>query len=363
MAEAYPRFARRPLVLPLLLAAPVADAALLRTSNAAAVLSPDVLDTPDLTAYDPVEVLCAKGKDSNGNPNVQGWCKSWLACIKAGASPAGDAAAVRAAWKPADCREVCGSWPAVSAPEGSSLLASSARLRRFNATNAKDCETSCANFQESLTSCVATILFEPGKVAAMGIPGEGASAPPAHCTSKATGCMPDLPLRYQACLAKAEHSANECKVWKDRVEECKDCPQLSDNYLSHYHAFVGGCMDQLNSYWQATSPGAGASAIPGAAGCKVHERHRCPRPPDERAIVLETRMCWRRPRLRRRVHGPAQLVLAGDEPWRRRQRHPWGGRLQGALSATDAPAPRMSGRLSWRLECVGGGHAFVGGCM
>lgn len=50
----------------------------------------------------------------------------------------------------------------------------------------------------------------------------------------------------------------------------EDCPQLSENYLSHYHSFVGGCMDQLNAYWAATAPSAAAAAIPGAAGCTVH---------------------------------------------------------------------------------------------
>lgn len=251
-------------------------------------ISNPVLDTPDLTAYDPTEVLCTKGRDEHGNPKIQGWCKDWLACIKAGAEPAGDAAAVRAAWKPADCREVCGLWPATTRREGTSVLlaqralaptarlqtSSSARLAKLYGVRVNgtvgDCQTSCSNFQESLTECVAMILFEPGQVAAMGIPEDGPTAPPpVYCRGEHTECVPDLQLQYQSCLTKT-HEPSECKVLKTAVEGCKDCPQLSENYMSHYHAFVVGCMDQLNAYWQATNPAAGEAAILGATGCMVH---------------------------------------------------------------------------------------------
>mmetsp|Transcript_75890 Transcript_75890/g.226242 ORF Transcript_75890/g.226242 Transcript_75890/m.226242 type:complete len:292 (+) Transcript_75890:52-927(+) len=248
-----------------------------------------VLDTPDLTAYDPTTVLCARGKDADGKPKIQGWCRNWLACIRAGAQPQGDKAAVLAAWKPADCREVCGVWPVLTppanrtAPRNGTAPAKDAGLANGtrNTSEAqggiaallqsgRDCNSSCANFQESLSSCVATILFEPGKVAVMGIPSGNSPTPPAHCTAANATCMPDLPIRYQRCVAKAAKPARDCKVLKLDMEDCKDCPQLEGTYLSKYHSFVGGCMDQLNAYWQATHPGAGGAALPGSAGCSVH---------------------------------------------------------------------------------------------
>lgn len=227
-----------------------------------------ILDTPDITAYDATEVLCAKGKTADGKPNVQGWCRDWVACVKAKAQPAGDAAAVRAAWKPAECKEYCGVWPVTSKPEGTKFLAMSKMLgSKTNST--KDCMSSCTNFQESLTSCVATILFEPGKVAAMGIPDKSKPAAPAHCTAKA-GCMPDLKIQYQKCISKATSPGKDCQTLKASVSDCKDCPQLGENALSLYHTYTGGCMDQLNAYWQATHPSAKEAAVPGAAGCAVH---------------------------------------------------------------------------------------------
>mmetsp|Transcript_79356 Transcript_79356/g.202080 ORF Transcript_79356/g.202080 Transcript_79356/m.202080 type:complete len:251 (-) Transcript_79356:123-875(-) len=239
---------------------------LLATScDATSLRRPAVLDTPDLTAYDPTDVLCTLSK--RGKKEIQPWCKNWLACIKTGASPAGDAAAVRSAWKPADCKEVCGKWPATTGPEGgrkSFLL--------MIGQGAKDCEASCANFQKSLTGCVAKILFEPGQVAAMGAPKKGAPpapAPPAQCTGNATSCVPDLPIQYQSCMVKNHPS--KCKNLRAAVEDCKDCPALkNENAVSQYAAFVGGCMAQLNAYWQATHSSAGGYAIPGAKGCTVH---------------------------------------------------------------------------------------------
>lgn len=274
ISAAMPPVAAKALALAGLLAAgslPAAEASLLRRSGVGGPL-----DTPDLTAYDPVEVLCTRSP--GGVKKVQGWCKTWVACIKKGATPAGDAAAVRAAWKPADCKEVCGAWPVTSKPEGkqknaSALLATWSAGGRGNRTSqdAKDCEKSCGNFQDSLTKCVAMILFEPGKVAAMGAPsGKAPPKPPAHCSSKGTSCLPELPINYQKCMAREDDPTKKCKTLKTAMEDCKDCPALSENFLSHYHAFVGGCMDQLNAYHQATHPDAAAAAIPGAAGCKVH---------------------------------------------------------------------------------------------
>mmetsp|Transcript_47565 Transcript_47565/g.136776 ORF Transcript_47565/g.136776 Transcript_47565/m.136776 type:complete len:262 (-) Transcript_47565:62-847(-) len=240
--------------------------------RSAASTDPSVLDVPDLRAYDPVEVLCAHGKDASGKPKIQGWCQNWLSCIKKGATPAGDAAAVREAWKPADCREVCGKWPSTSAPEGAALLAADRGLGWLGAASRRDCEASCKNFQESLTQCVAKVLFEPGQIAAMGIPKEESTKEvPPQCTGEKTACLPDLPVQYQSCLAKAKDSASQCKALKEQVEDCKACPQLSENHQSHYHTFVGGCMDQLNAYWAATAPSAkGGWSVPGAAGCTVH---------------------------------------------------------------------------------------------
>jgi hypothetical protein len=145
-----------------------------------------------------------------------------------------------------------------------------------------DCLKSCGNFQSSLSSCVATIMFEPGKVANMGIPKQGGPAPAEICTKKDSPCMPDLPINHQKCLGHKTKSvldrsykipdevSQSCKLMKLSMEDCKKCPQLQDKFQSQYTAFTGGCMDQLNAYWQATHPQAGETAIPGATGCTVH---------------------------------------------------------------------------------------------
>lgn len=275
------------------------------------------LDVPDMTPYDPVEVLCTLGKNKDGEPNVQTWCKDWMKCIKDKATPAGTAAAVKAAWSPADCKEICGSWPVTSEPEGvtktsstqnstqempvysvstqnstqnftnksSTFLQRSTRKRvyLFNTRSKDECQQSCMNFQESLSSCVATIMFEPGKTAAMGLSKSDGTTSPEICTRKDSPCMPDLPVKKQKCLghktkATLDHEyeipaqvSQDCKMITMHLEECKSCPQMQDNYRSQYTAFTGGCMDQLNAYWQATHPKAGSSAIPGANGCTVHK--------------------------------------------------------------------------------------------
>lgn len=227
------------------------------------------LDTPDLTPYDPVEVLCGLGKTDDGKPKISPWCQNWLSCIKSKANPEGSPKAVRDAWSPAPCKEICGHWPATSPKEGSFLQASG------------DCLKSCENFQNSLSTCVATIMFEPGKTAAMGIPKPG-PAPAEICTKKDSPCMPDLAINHQKCLGHKtkktldkgykipDEVSQGCKMIKFHLEDCKKCPQLQEGGVSQYAAFTGGCMDQLNAYHQATHPQAGSSAIPGAAGCKVH---------------------------------------------------------------------------------------------
>jgi len=142
----------------------------------------------------------------------------------------------------------------------------------------KDCMDSCGAFEESLARCLATILFEPGRIATMGgAPGSSGSEPflgapspamPPQCSGVGTNCVPDLPIQYQRCVSQKPLS--QCALLKDHMDECKDCPQLSENSLSEYHTFVGGCMDQLNAYWQATHPMAKTAALPRAGGCDVH---------------------------------------------------------------------------------------------
>jgi len=247
----------------------------------------DPLAAPDNTGYDPVELLCThKGK-------IQGWCQDWVSCIKTKAVPAGTQESVRAAWQPADCKEVCGEWPATTPAEGgASLLARKSNITASQAAEAqmlglkaqatmKDCQASCTKFQDSLSSCVAKLLFEPGQVATMGMPSGKKKPAPEFCTKKDTSCLPDLPIRVQKCQshetrkvlyneAIPDDKKRECTLLKSDLEDCKDCPQLQDNYGSQYTTFVGGCMDQLNAYWQATNPTAKVHAIAGATGCKVH---------------------------------------------------------------------------------------------
>jgi len=200
----------------------------------------------------------------------------WLSCIRQKAEPRGTSASVMKAWGPAHCKEYCGEWPVTSGVEGGA-----ASLLSLRAGSRGDCEKSCANFQQGLSSCVATILFDPGKVVNMGMPNGKAGHVPRMCTARNTHCMPDLPFQHQQCISHkagkvlgknmSKETEMKCKMVKMDYEDCKDCPQLSPEYTSHYHSFVGGCMDQLNAYWAATHPQAGKhAAIPGASGCTVH---------------------------------------------------------------------------------------------
>jgi len=119
------------------------------------------LDTPDLTPYDPVEVLCTLGKEVGGGPKISPWCKGWLQCIKSKANPEGTPEAVMKAWSPADCREICGHWPTMTAKEGTgtptgmqskSFLEganASAAIGLINMHSKADCLKSCGNFQSS----------------------------------------------------------------------------------------------------------------------------------------------------------------------------------------------------------------------
>jgi hypothetical protein len=211
--------------------------------------------------FDPVALICSPGGKE------QQWCTDWLKCIKDKSVPDGKAK-VMEAWDPAPCEEVCGKWPATTSPG----------LLQLKGEPEGNCMGSCANFQESLASCVGTVLFEPGQMATMG-GGSTDSAPPMpeHCAAANSTCLPDLPVKYQACVSnKAKVLLNRadphdhCEQVVADYDECRNCPQLQGNFASEFHTFIGGCMDQLHAYHQATMPAQGTAAIPGANGCKVH---------------------------------------------------------------------------------------------
>lgn len=260
------------------MAAAASRALLLAPLVGAALLRGDPLSVPD-GPYDPNDLLCRRGKETK-----LGWCVQWLSCVKQKAEPQGTPEAVIKAWAPADCKEYCGKWPVTSGFEGGNHTSNNrtgAALLSLSSRSRGDCEKSCENFQGSLSSCVATILFEPGKVVNMGMPdGKAKKSVPEICISRNTSCLPDLPLEHQRCVS---HKASKvlgskvpaevdakCEKVKLDMDFCKDCPQLHEDYTSHYHSFVGGCMDQLNAYHAATHPDAGYAAIPGATGCTVH---------------------------------------------------------------------------------------------
>lgn len=241
------------------------------------------LDTPSQTGYEPKDLLCKLGKKE------QGWCVDWLNCIKGKA--AGQAEKVKDAWGPADCEQYCGHHPVTNPLEGQSLVQKKAKSTATSAVtqlfgvkagaSMKDCMSSCQSFQESLSTCVGTIMFEPGQLAVMG-PKKSATKPPEVCTGKKTPCMPDLPIKYQKCHSMKTHKVlghkegkdydeDACKMIMSDYDDCKNCPALNEAGGTAYATFVGGCMDQLNAYWQATHPSAGVHALPGATGCPVHD--------------------------------------------------------------------------------------------
>lgn len=239
----------------------------------------DPLAVPDQTGYDPVVLLCTHGKNADGSKRIQGWCKDWVACIQEKAQPTQSEVAVMSAWGPAHCKEYCGVWPA-SPAEGDKTPAflQTEPVAAWDKSREEKCLASCGNFQKSLSSCVTTILFEPGKVASMGLSEESAPKGPEICTKKDSPCSPDLNVRSQKCLGhktKRKLSGGKHEIPDDcgaglemDLENCKKCPQLGSAHLSQYHTFVGGCMDQLNAYWQATHPH--GATVPGATGCTVH---------------------------------------------------------------------------------------------
>jgi len=140
------------------------------------------------------------------------------------------------------------------------------------------CMESCKAFQSSFSGCVATILFDHGKLSPdLTHKNKG----PAICAEKDSVCKPDLAIRHQRCVkhrtAKVldntvapEEVATACKLIAEQMEACQDCPQLTDDYGSHYAAFTGGCMDQMHAYRQATAEQAGLAKMPSETGaCKI----------------------------------------------------------------------------------------------
>lgn len=230
------------------------------------------IPTPDLTSYDPNDLLCKRG-----DRRILDWCKDWLTCIKSSAAGQGTPEAVLDAWSPAECHTMCDALPL------SMISILGKRNRNETSTSyagpTPECLESCENFKTSLSGCVAKILFEPGQIATMmpDVPAEGAEI----CTIPDTPCLPDLPIQHQHCVADgaaaraignaltSEREA-ECSQFEANMEECKDCPQVAGMYDSEYFTFVGGCMDQLNAYHAATHPQAQGAALPGAVGCTVH---------------------------------------------------------------------------------------------
>lgn len=250
----------------------IVSAFALACSSVNAALLRSRIPTPDLTSYDPNDLLCKRG-----DGRLLDWCKDWLTCIKSSAAGQGTPEAVLEAWKPAECAAMCNIVPLsmISILGRSSKNDTSETL----AGPTPECLESCENFKTSLSSCVAKILFEPGQVATMmpAAPAAGAEI----CTIPETPCLPDLPIQHQHCVADgaaaramgetlpSEREA-ECGQFETNMEDCKDCPQVAGMYDSEYFNFVGGCMDQLNAYHAATHPRAQSAALPGATGCAVH---------------------------------------------------------------------------------------------
>jgi len=149
------------------------------------------------------------------------------------------------------------------------------------------CVQSCENFKKTFSTCVSTIIFEPGKLTNMGMPKKGGNLRkkiPEVCTQEDTHCMPDLAIRYQRCkhhrtqsllnpaYVVPDDAKDSCHFIEDDYEECKDCPQLSEDYLTQYAAFTGGCMEQMHSYRKAAQPLNAVSGIPRETGqCSISQ--------------------------------------------------------------------------------------------
>lgn len=163
----------------------------------------DPLAPPPARGEDPTKLLCTVGER-----DPAAWCKDWVSCIEQGAAPGNDAESVKKAWAPAQCEEYCGKFPMLTPPEGSNALIQ----KIFGSNTQKGCMESCENFQNSLSGCVAQIIFDTGSISIM---------------------KKDAPLQY--------------------------------------NSVVGGCMAQLQAYHTAThTPPGSEPIIPGATGCTVH---------------------------------------------------------------------------------------------
>jgi len=236
------------------------------------VASASILRGKQPDGYDPVQLLCAPGGEV-----VQGWCQNWLECIKEKSQPEG-LSKVKDSWAPAPCEEVCGVWPVTTPAEGSdTTLLQGSKNGAVSKAMMKDCMDSCANFQESLSNCVGTILFEPGQLSSM-TPRENTLPESESCKAAKEICLPDLPIKYQQCVSNkasvkldtADAMHEDCERIFEEFEECRNCPSMEGSFASEFTAFTGGCMDQLHAYHQATHPAAAEAAIPGATGCTVH---------------------------------------------------------------------------------------------
>lgn len=290
-------------------------------------------DQGPLDGFYPDEVLCQLGKDGNGNTVFFKWCIDWVQCIEKKAQPSGSPEAVLEAWEPANCHEICGLYPPPPPPTTTTVttttkaptttaqlaehvpleeVAEAPRVRRkvfcppwvapaecqriaamansfalknmtvlerekqtvalldTHRSNQQECLASCERFKTSFSTCVSTIIFEPGKLGGMGGLKKKESPAlrkkvPAVCTNPDTHCMPDLAIRRQRCIHHRTqailnpnyHAPDEvrdvCPHVERDYEDCKDCPQLNDDYQSQYAAFTGGCLEQMHSYHTATS--------------------------------------------------------------------------------------------------------------
>lgn len=130
------------------------------------------------------------------------------------------------------------------------------------------CLQSCERFKTTFSTCVSTIIFDPGRLGNMGglkkQQGGGLRKKvPEVCKEEA--CMPDLPIKRQRCVHHRtqlvlnpdyntpEEVRDSCPHIEKAFEDCKDCPQLNGDYQTQYAAFTGGCLDQMHAYYKATS--------------------------------------------------------------------------------------------------------------
>lgn len=188
-------------------------------------------------------------------------------------------------WDPADgdCNEAMEEMELLfkqRKPSNYSFLSISKLASRRNVINKNSCMVSCENMFNNFATCVSTIVFEPGKLSNMGMPSRKGlrTKPPAICTMKDTPCMPNLAVRHQKCLHHRtssvlnpsyhvpEEDHEMCHYIEKDFDECRDCPQLSEEYMTQYAAFTGGCMEQMHAYRRATGPQEPDVGVPRESG-------------------------------------------------------------------------------------------------